>query len=192
MNKAIDISGIVLNTERLVLRPWKESDLEDFFEYASIDSVGQMAGWLPHKSIEDSRKILDKFISHKKTFALEYQGKVVGSLGIERYDEESYPELTLLKGREIGFALSKEYWGQGLMPEAVNTVIQYLFEVENLDFIIAGHFERNKQSASVLHRCGFEYVKTIPYKTQYGTVETSIENILYNPHDSLVLPTLFR
>lgn len=181
MNKPIDISGIILNTERLILRPWKESDLEDFFEYASVDGVGQMAGWIPHKSIEESRKILDDFISHKKTLALEYQGKVIGSLGIECYDETYYPELASLKGREIGYVLSKEYWGQGLMPEAVKSVIQYLFEVEKLDFIIAGHFETNKQSARVIQKCGFEYVKTIPYETQYGTVETSIENILYHP-----------
>lgn len=182
MNKTIDISEITLNTERLSLRPWKKSDLEDFFEYASVDGVGQMAGWLPHKSIEESRKILDNFISHKKTFALEYQGKVIGSLGIEYYNEEYYPELTSFKGREIGYVLSKEYWGQGLMPEAVKAVIQYLFEVEKLDFIIAGHFKTNRQSARVLQKCGFEYVKTIPYETQYDTIETSIENILYNPH----------
>lgn len=183
MNKAIDISGIILHTERFILRPWKGSDLEDFFEYASVDGVGQMAGWLPHKSIEESRRILDHFISQKKTFALEYQGKIIGSLGIECYDEENYPELALFKGREIGYVLSRKYWGQGLMPEAVKAVTQYLFEVENLDFIIAGHFEQNRQSARVLHKCGFEYIKTISYETQYHTTETSIESILYNPHN---------
>lgn len=166
------------------MRPWKESDLEDFFEYASVDGVGQMAGWLPLKSIEEARKILDKFISRKKTFALEYQGKVIGSFGIERYDEETYPELDQLKGREIGFVLSKEYWGRGLMPEAVKAVVRYLFEVENLDFIIAGHFDTNKQSERVVQKCGFEYLKTIPYETKYGKVETCIDNILYNPHNN--------
>ena len=184
MNKEIDISGVVLNTERLILRPWKESDLEDFFEYASVDGVGQMAGWLPHKSIEESRKRLDGFISKKKTFALEYQGKVIGSLGIERYNESYYPELAPFQGREVGYVLSKDYWGRGLMAEAVKAVIQYLFEVEKLDFIIAGHFEGNRQSARVIQKCGFTYVKTIPYKAQRGTIETSIENILYNPHNN--------
>lgn len=183
MNPEIDISGITLNTERLVLRSWKESDLEDFFEYASVDGVGQLAGWLPHKSMEESRKILDKFIAQKKTFALEYQGKVIGSFGIICYDEENYPELASLRGRETGFVLSKAYWGQGLMPEAAKAVIQYLFESKNLDFVIAGHFERNRQSARVLQKCGFEYIKTIPYETQYGTIETSVEHILYNPNN---------
>lgn len=181
MNKAIDISEVTLHTERCVLRPWRESDLEDLFEYASVDGVGQMAGWPPHKSIEESRKRLDRFIAAKKTFALEYQGKVIGSCGLVNYHEEYYPELAPLSGREIGYVLSKDYWGRGLMPEAVKAVIQYLFEVEKLDFIIAGHFERNTQSARVLQKCGFAYVKTIPYETQCGTVETSIESILYNP-----------
>ena len=51
MNKQIDITGVVLMTERLTLRPWRESDLNDFYEYASVAGVGQMAGWNPHKSI---------------------------------------------------------------------------------------------------------------------------------------------
>lgn len=65
------------------------------------------------------------FIGHKKTFALEYQGKVIGSLGIEQYNEDHFPEFADKKCREIGYVLSKEYWGQGLMPEAVKEVIRY-------------------------------------------------------------------
>ena len=59
MNKEIDISSIVLKTERLILRPWKETDLLDFNEYASVDGVGQMAGWLPHKDLDESMCILE-------------------------------------------------------------------------------------------------------------------------------------
>ena len=55
MNAEIDVSQVVLKTERLTLRPWKESDLDDFYEYARVDGVGQMAGWLPHKDREESR-----------------------------------------------------------------------------------------------------------------------------------------
>ena len=124
MNAEIDISNVVLTTERLVLRPWRQSDLEDFFEYASVDGVGQMAGWKPHENIEISQFIMNRFIENKKTFALEYQGKVIGSLGIELYNEKHFPELDDKKCREIGYVLSKDYWGQGLMPEAVREVIR--------------------------------------------------------------------
>lgn len=181
MNKPIDITGVALHTERLTLRPWKETDLEDFYAYASVKGVGEMAGWTAHKDIEESRTILSHFIRNKKTFALEYQGRAIGSLGIEQYNEAHYPELDALQGREIGYVLSKDYWGQGLMPEAVKALIRYLFKVENLDFILVGHFDRNRQSARVIEKCGFRYVKTCPYETRYDAVENSLEYIMYHP-----------
>ena len=181
MNKPIDITNVVLHTGRLTLRPFRESDLSDFFEYAKVDGVGQMAGWLPHKDLDESRRILNMFIREKKTLALEYQGKVIGSLGIDLYNEKDYPEFAALQGREIGYVLSKDYWGQGLMPEAVNAVIRYLFDTENLDFLICGHFERNARSRRVIEKCGFRYSRTVRFLTEYGTEDLSMEYILYHP-----------
>ena len=182
MNAQIDISTVTLKTNRLLLRPWRETDLQDFYNYTSVDGVGQMAGWTPHKDLAESRRILEHFIENKKTFALEYQGKVIGSIGIEEYNEEHYPELANISGREIGYVLSKDYWGQGLMPEAVKAVIKYLFDVVKLDFILVGHFDWNKQSARVIEKCGFRYIKTCSYETRYGTMENSEESILYRSH----------
>lgn len=179
MNAKIDIRNVRLTTERLTLRPWMESDLDDFYAYAKVDGVGQMAGWTPHKDREESRHILEHFIEGKHTFALEYQGKVIGSLGIEEYSEENYPELEKLSGREIGYVLSKDYWGNGFMPEAVKAAISYLFEIAKLDFILVGHFDWNRQSARVIEKCGFSYIKSCPYETRYGTIENSEESILY-------------
>ena len=181
MNKEINITGVVLTTDRLTLRPWRESDLHDFYEYASVDGVGQMAGWNPHRNMEESRMILGSFVREQKTFALEYRGKVIGSLGIEEYSEEHHPEVRDLQGREIGYVLSKDYWGQGLMPEAVRAVIDWLFYELQLDFIIVGHFDHNGQSRRVIEKCGFRYVKTIQFETRYHTVENSMEYILYHP-----------
>lgn len=181
MNKPIDISTVVLNTPRLTLRQWKESDLQDFYEYASVDGVGQMAGWLPHEDIEVSREILTHFIEGRKTFALEYEGKVIGSLGVETYNEANFPELDTKQGRAIGYVLSKDYWGRGLMSEAVQTAIDYLFETVGLDFILISHFEWNRQSARVIEKCGLKPLKTTAHETRFGTKETTVENILYNP-----------
>lgn len=179
MNAPIDISAVVLQTERLTLRPWRETDLEDFYAYASVDGVGQMAGWTPHKDKAESQSILSRFIAGKHVFALEHRGRVIGSLGIEKYNEAHYPELENLRGREIGYVLSKAYWGRGLMPEAVKAVIRYLFDTVQLDFILGGHFDWNRQSARVIEKCGFQYIKRCPYETAYGTVENSEESILY-------------
>ena len=178
MNASIDISGIILKTERLTLRPWTLNDLADFNEYASVDGVGQMAGWLPHKNMEESLDILKKFIDGKKTFAIKYDGKVIGSLGIEKYDEEELPEYSEKLGREIGYVLSKDYWGRGLMPEAVGAVIKYLFEVVKLDFIVCGHFADNSQSKRVQEKCGFKHLKLIKYETRYGAIKDTWVTIL--------------
>jgi len=179
MNKPIDISAVILQTPRLTLRSWRETDLDDFFEYACVDGVGQMAGWLPHKSKEETARILNSFITHRKTFALEFGGKVIGSLGIETYNEEKFPELASLQGRSIGYVLSKDYWGRGLMPEAVQAVIRYLFQSEQLDFIHVSHFVWNRQSQSVIRKCGFSPVKETIHQTHYQTEEPAVENLLF-------------
>lgn len=179
MNAQIDITDVRLQTGRLTLRPWEERDLSDLYAYARVDGVGQMAGWNPHRNLEESQEILAHFIAGKKCFALEYQDEIIGSLGIEEYSEANYPELADLRGREIGYVLSRDYWGQGLMPEAVQAVIRYLFDTVHLDFILVGHFDWNHRSRRVIEKCGFSYVKTVDYETRYHTVEKSLEYILY-------------
>lgn len=178
MNAPIDISRVILNTDRLVLRPWREADLEDFYDYAKVDGVGQMAGWLPHETIEVSREILSHFIEGKRTFALQLGSKVIGSLGIEHYKEDEFPELNDFSGRSIGYVLSKDYWGRGLMPEAVKEVIRYLFQEEKLDFLLISHYDFNKQSRRVIEKCGFAYLKTILLQTRYGTTENALVYLL--------------
>lgn len=179
MNACIDISKTVLKTDRLVLRPWRQEDLDDFYEYAKVDGVGQMAGWLPHESKEVTQTILDSFITHKKTFALELNGKVIGSLGIENYKEDEFPELDGLQGRSIGYVLSKDYWGQGLMPEAVKVVQRYLFEEEKFDFLVVSHYDFNNQSRRVIEKSGFQYLRTIRLHTHYNTFHDALVYVLY-------------
>ena len=148
MNANVDLTGVVLETDRLIIREWSEMDLEDFFEYAKVDGVGQMAGWNPHTSIQESKTILEMFINEKMTFALELKEnhKVIGSLGLETLSLLLRDEYENLVGRELGYVLSKEYWGKGLMPEAVNRVIKFCFEQENYDYLMCSHFVINSQS----------------------------------------------
>ncbi len=181
MNAQIDISNVVLKTKRLTLRPWSLEDLDDFYEYAKVDGVGQMAGWLPHENKEKSLMILNMFIEEKKTFAIEYNGKVIGSLGVEEYDEEQLPEFKNKTGREIGYVLSKDYWGLGIMPEAVKEVIRYCFEELKFDFLVCGHFLDNSQSKRVQEKCGFYHYKLVKFETRYGIVKDSWLSLLENP-----------
>ena len=178
----IDVTNIRLETPRLIIRAWEESDLEDFYEYARVDGVGQRAGWKPHESIEVSRRILEGFIAEKKTFALQLKesGKVIGSLGLESREDSTDTDANL-QGREVGYVLSKDYWGRGLMPEAVSALIKYCFDTLSYDYLTCGHFLSNQQSRRVIEKCGFTYVKTIDYTTRMGTHEQTMMYILYNP-----------
>ena len=182
MNAPVDVTNIRIETDRLILRPWRQEDLEDFYEYARVDGVGQMAGWQPHESMEKSQAILDCFIREKKTFALELKlgGKVIGSLGLEtRGRNVGIPEELL--GREIGYVLSKDCWGKGLMPEAVKAVIDYCFSVLGFDYLTCGHFARNNQSRRVIEKCGFHFLTEYDFETRMGTLEQVKLYILYNP-----------
>ena len=174
MDALVDISNTILETERLILRPWKQEDLQDFYEYASVDGVGQRAGWMPHENLEKSQMILNMFINEKKTFALvlKENGKVIGSLGLESGERQEIEDRFItLKGREIGYVLSKEYWGKGLMPEAVNRVISYAFDEQGWDYLLCGHFNENMQSRRVIEKCGFTFYKDMKFETRMGEIK---------------------
>lgn len=181
MDIDVNINGVVLETERLNIRPWKHGDLKDFFEYASVDGVGEMAGWNHHRSIEESREILDMFIDEHKTFALEMKnnGKVVGSVGIEKINPKIDPYENMY-GKEIGYVLSKEYWGAGLMTEAVKMVIDFCFDDLKLDYLWISHWIKNGRSRRVIEKCGFEFVKDFEYTCQNGKVRPSLGYLKLN------------
>ncbi len=190
MNANFYLNGLTIETERLILRPWKQTDLDDFFEYASVDGVGEMAGWKHHENKEKSQSILDLFINDDRTFAivLKDNNKVIGSLGVEKYGmEKVLSEFFDYQGREIGFVLSKDYWGKGLMPEAVKAVIDYLFNVANLDFLTCGYYEFNNQSKKVQEKCGFKPYRKLMMETRLGTKEQGILNLLTNPNKNIKL-----
>lgn len=188
MNAVFTISQTEIVTDRVVLRAFKESDLEDFYNYASVKGVGEMAGWKHHKNIHESAEILDSFINEDKTFAicLKENGKVIGSLGVEKYGlEDKLTEFDGYFGRELGFVLSKEYWGMGIMPEAVNAIIDYLFNELDLDFLLCGHYNFNTQSKKVQEKCGFNPYRALMMDTRMGTKEAGTLNLLINPKKNI-------
>ena len=190
MNADFKIDGLRLETERLVLRAFKDSDLKDFYEYASEEGVGEMAGWKHHESLEETKDILDLFIKEDKTFAicLKANNKVIGSVGVGKYGmEDKLTEFSNYKGREIGYVLSKDYWGEGIMPEAVDAVIHYLFQKQSLDFLICGYYDFNSQSKRVQEKLGFKPYRKLTLSTSMGTKENGVLNLLLNPDKNIVL-----
>jgi len=146
-----------LSTSRLELRQWRESDSKELYEFAKSDLVGPNAGWPPHKSEEASLDIIKMFIKNNDVYSivLKSENKVIGSIGVH----ERKPDISLasLKQKEIGYVLNPSYWGNGLIPEAVNRIIKYGFNDLNLDLIWCGHFDFNNRSKRVIEKCGFKY-----------------------------------
>lgn len=182
LNAPVDVSSVFLETPRLFLRPWRQEDLADLYAYAQVDGVGQMAGWKPHESPEESQQILDSFIRHRRTLALEDKqtGHVIGSIGLEPRGSEFVSGKGY--GREIGYILSRDYWGRGLMPEAVKAVMDYCFSTLNWDYLLCAHFSWNHQSRRVIEKCGFSYLGEGCYETQLDTIESSRMYIRFNPN----------
>lgn len=182
INRAINLTHVVLETPRLILRAFRYEDLDDFFEYASVDGVGEMAGWVHHSDKNVSHKILESFIQTKKTFAIVYKAnnKVIGSLGLEKshFPRTYYPGETV---RDIGYVLSKDYWGQGLMSEAVKAVIDYCFNTLKMSHLTVGHFIDNIRSKRVIEKSGFTYAYAHVFTTRMGTKRDTREYILNNP-----------
>ncbi len=153
----------ILETTRLILRQWQESDLEDFYEYAKNPNVGPNAGWKPHDNEEESRNILDSFIKNEDNWAIVYKDnlKVIGSIDLHKDRNR-----VISNTKMIGYVLSEDYWGQGLATEATLELMKYAFDELNLDIISIKHYQINKRSKRVIEKCGFKYEGTIRMASQ--------------------------
>ena len=150
-----------LETGRLLLRPWRMGDLRDLYDYARDPEIGPNAGWKPHSSRRESKRILRTFVGNEEVDAivLRETGRVVGSIGL-------HPDRLHHGGmgacREVGYVLRRDCWGRGLMTEAVRRAERYAFETLNLDLLSVAHFPDNLRSRRVIEKCGFRYEKTLP------------------------------
>ncbi len=172
-----------IETNRLLLRPWRSEDLEDFYSYAKDEEVGPRAGWDAHASIDETRKILAHFIKSDNIFALEEKasGRVIGSFGFHEILPTLVPYFSDYNGWEIGYVLNREHWNQGLMSEAVGAVIETFFTCFDMDFFVCGHFEGNQGSRRVIEKTGFIYMENISYMGQGGREYDTAMYYQWNP-----------
>ena len=151
---------MILETERLVLRPWDEADAESLYEYARDERVGPVAGWPVHTSVENSREIIRSVLSADETYAvcLKEDSKAIGSIGlmIGKNSNLSLPE----NEAEIGYWIGVPFWGQGLIPEAVRELMRHAFADLHLETLWCGYFEGNEKSKRCQEKCGFIYHHT--------------------------------
>ena len=145
---------VVLETARTILRPFRITDAADLYAFSRDRRVADAAGWPPHRSVEDSQKIIASVFSAPNTFAVTEKGsgRVIGSAGFTGAARGGFGP-----SDEIGYALSPDHWGRGLVPEAMAAVLDYGFGPKGLARIWCSHFGGNWRSARVIAKCGFRY-----------------------------------
>lgn len=161
-------------TDRLILRPWQESDAEALYKYAQDPAIGPIAGWPPHTSVEDSLNIIRTVFAAPETYAVELKqtGEPVGSIGIMFGDGLHSAEMQENEA-EIGYWIGKPYWGQGLIPEAVRRLIKRCFEDLGITAVWCGYYDGNTKSRRVMEKCGFRFHHTEEGKTSpLGDIRT--------------------
>lgn len=147
-------------TERLILRPWREADAESLYEYAKDPRVGPIAGWQPHTSISDSLDIIRNVLSAEGTFAvcLKTDDRAIGSIGLippmQSHTQAADTE------QEIGYWIGVPFWGNGYIPEAVRRLQQYAFEELGCTALWCGYYAGNERSRRCQEKCGFVYHHT--------------------------------
>ena len=166
---------MILETKRLILRPWELSDASSLYQYASDPDVGPSAGWAVHTDIDDSRRVIREILSKPETYAVVRKGtdEAVGSISLmfgadNMSGKDSEPEL--------GYWIGKPFWGNGYIPEAAECLIRRAFADLNADAVWCGYYEGNDKSRRVGEKCGFSYVRTNPRgDTQLGYTLPEIE-----------------
>lgn len=168
-----------LETKRLILRPWRESDAAELYQYAKSPEVGPAAGWPVHTSVENSKEIIREVLSAPETYAvvLKETGKPVGSVGIITGDESNVS----LKEREgeIGYWIGVPYWGKGLIPEAVEKLLCRCFEDLDYTGVWCCYYDGNFKSKRVQEKCGFHYHHTKAKSQSLPMEENRTEHVTY-------------
>ncbi|CRZ35581.1 putative acetyltransferase [Herbinix hemicellulosilytica] len=149
-----------IETERLILRPFTETDLDDLYEYAQSPNVGPNAGWKPHESPDESKAILKDFMENDEVLAIVWKenNKVIGSIGLHNDVFRSIDNVKMM-----GYVLSEDYWGRGITTEAAKAVLKYAFTDLGLYMVTIRHYPFNIRSKRVIEKCGFAYEGTLRY-----------------------------
>lgn len=152
---------MIIETERLILRPWRESDVDALFKYACDPDIGPIAGWRPHTSVDESLEIIRTIFAAPEIYAvvLKDAGEPVGSCGI-MFPEGLHSAEMKRDEAEIGYWIGKPYWGQGLIPESVKALLSRCFTDLALRTVWCGYYEGNSKSKRVCEKCGFKFHHT--------------------------------
>lgn len=144
-------------TNRLILRQFRHEDAESMYKnWASDFEVTKFLTWPPHPNVDCTRAVLDRWIDRYAdlscyNWAIEWRetGEVIGNISVVKLNEK-------IEAADIGYCMSRTWWGQGIMPEALRAVITYLFDEVGLNRIAACHDMNNLKSGRVMQKAGMK------------------------------------
>ena len=146
-----------LKGKRVAIRPMRETDAPVYLALTQDPAVARPAGMSRLPDLEAAKRHLENVRATE--FAVTIQDRMIGEVGI--YPRSQDPDDPEASSRELGYALSRQYWGQGLITEALTLVLKELF-AHGVTAVWAGAFPDNRRSIAVLARLGFEYRFTAP------------------------------
>ena len=146
----------MMESNRIYLRRWRESDAESLFKYASSPDVGPHSGWPLHQSVEDSLDVIRNIFSNDTTWAivLKDTDEAIGCMGYYTHSTSNIPIGE--NDCEVGYWVGKPYWNQGICTEALRLMLDYCLKVKHYENIWADHFTGNPASGRVMMKCGFK------------------------------------
>ncbi len=155
-----NIKNDILQTERLTLRRWKESDADSLYEYAKDPAIGPIAGWPPHKSVEESLSVIKDVLNGTECYAICEKGSN-SAIGAIELKLNGHTDMTERDDEcELGYWLGKPFWGRGYMPEAARELLRHGFEDLGMNTIWCGYYDGNHKSKRVQEKVGFVYHHT--------------------------------
>ena len=151
----------IIETRRLCLRKLQKKDSEDMYEYSRDPEVARHVLWDAHTSIHQTRNYLRFLIRQYRnaapgTFAIALRetGKVIGTIGFMWVQTDN-------RAAEVGYSLSRTYWNQGYMSEALQAIVEFGFTKLNLNRIEAQHECDNPASGRVMQHAGMRHEGTL-------------------------------
>lgn len=150
----------MIQTKRLILRKWQEADADSLYQYAKDPDIGPIAGWLPHKSAEESLDIIRNVLNGAECYAIcEKDGRqAIGSIELRL---NGHTDMTDKDDEcELGYWLGKPFWGKGYMPEAAREILRHAFEDLGMSAVWCGYYDGNSKSKRVQEKVGFVYHHT--------------------------------
>lgn len=160
----IELPTDEIQSQRIILRKWIDSDLESLYEFGKVEGVGEAAGWHHFLSEDDARDFLEMFKKLNTVFCIYHRGdeKAIGTLDFI-VDKDYTDGKTMC----IGYSLSKAYWGQGIMKEAIEAAIPF-FKSHEMARLSANVYKTNNNSIRLLNKLDFKFMYEFEDKDAHG------------------------